>query len=120
MAESGADVAQQLHPGLEDEGNVAQIAEVSESVPELEPMIARVRFGEARKLATPPVESSRVYDNAADGCPMTADELGGRGGEDVCAEVYRPEEADTHGVVHDQRDTCVMGYLCNGLEIRDV
>src|ERR1039458_10113537 len=77
-AERRADVAQQLHPHLDDESHVAQARKVAEHVPELQAVVAWVRLRELRELAVVPLELTRIHNDPADRRPVSADILGCR------------------------------------------
>ena len=82
-----ADVAQQLHAGLDDVGAGAERRPVGEAV------VARVGLGEAREpAARREVERAAVDDHAADRRAVAADELGGRVHDDVGAPLERTDE----------------------------
>ena len=51
---------------------------------------------------------------------MPANEFCSRVNDDVDPVVERPEEHRTYRVVDDNRQVFLMGYLCDGFEIRDV
>src|SRR5208282_5761059 len=53
-AERRAQVPQELHPRLDDERNVPQAGEVTEYLPELQTVVARVRLGELGELTPAP------------------------------------------------------------------
>ncbi len=110
-AQTGPDIAKQLHPCLDDEGDVSHTGKVPEDLPEFQAVIARVRFGELGEFAVSPVEFSGIDDDAADGGAVTADELRRRCGQDVGPVVDRFHEAHADRVVHDEGDPRLMGDL---------
>ena len=79
--ERGAQVAQGLGAGPDDEGDGAK------RVPELEPVVALGRLDELReaRAVLAPVELARVDDDTADGGAVTADPLGGRVDDNIGA-----------------------------------
>ena len=96
-----AEVAQERDAGLDDVGDVPQGLERFD---EVDPVIARVRLGDQRELAVGPVELAGIDDQAADGCAVTADELGGGVDDDIDAEVDRPQQVGCDRVVEHQRN----------------
>ena len=118
--EARPDVAQQLHPRLDDERHVAQAGEVAEHLPELQPMIARVRLRELRELAVVPLELARIHNHPANRGAVAADILGRRGDNDVRPVINGPHQADAHGVIHHQRHAGVVRDLGQRLEVRHV
>jgi len=82
---TGAEVAQTLDPGTDDERDVAVRTLRAECFGEDESVVAGGRLGECWKPAARPVKVARVDDDAADGRAVTADPLGGRLDDDVGA-----------------------------------
>jgi hypothetical protein len=95
--EGGANVAQELDAGADDEGDGAK------RLPELEPVVALGRLDElGEPLAVlAPVKLARVDNDAADGRSVAADPFGGRVDNDVGAVVDGADKvaAGTKGVV---------------------
>ena len=115
-----ADVAQQRHADLQDERHVAQSRNVAQRIPVFDPVVARIRLGELRKLPVVPPELARIHDHAADRGAVAADVFRGRGRQDVHAVVERPDQPDAHRVVGHHRNAVVVRDLRDGLEIRHV
>ena len=103
-----------MDAGLECVGRRAQVGEHHT-------VIAGIGLGEARKLATGPVESAAIDDHAGDRGAVAAEVLGGRVHDDVRAvgdgldQVRRRDR-----VVHDQRYTVVMGDTRHPGDVEDV
>ena len=111
-----ADIAQQLHPCLED------VRTCAEGRPVGQPVVARIGLGEHRM---PPrgaeVERAAVDDEPADGGAVTADELGGRMHHDVRTVGQRLAQVRRwHRVVDDQRNAHRMGHVGHAFEVQDV
>ena len=113
-AEGRSDVSQELDPGLDDIGKFSQRFAVNQA------MVAGVRFGELGETSRGPIKITRVHDGAPDGGPMPADELCGRINDDVDPVVERSEKHRAYRVIEDNRQLLLVGYFCDGFEIRDV
>ena len=97
------EVAEELHPGLEDEGDVP------ERLPEPEPVVAGVGIGELGELS---VVGVPVDDEAADRLPVAADVLGGRVDDDVRPVLDGAEERGRgRGVVDDEGNARLLRDL---------
>ena len=95
-----AEVAHQLHAGLDDVGHRAEFTSVDNAV------VALVRLGEVRELAGgSPVEFAAVDDNAAALYRVAVHVFGGGVDDDVCAPLERAaEDRRCERVVHDERN----------------
>src|SRR3546814_3727416 len=104
-ADGGADVAQQLHAGLEDERSGPQ------GLPVLQAVVALVGLGEAGvATAGAEVERAAVDDDPAHRVAMPAEELGGRVDDDVGAPLDRADEVrGGDGVVDYERHVALVG-----------
>jgi hypothetical protein len=89
--ERGAQVAQDLDAGADDEGDGA------ERVPELEPVVALGRLDKLREpgAVLAPIELARVDEDAADGGAVATDPLGRRVDDNVGAMVDGTDEVAT-------------------------
>lgn len=96
-----SEIAQDLHAGTDDEGDVAKGLEELEAVVALRGL---VELGEAGGMLAP-VELARVDNDTADGGSVTANPLCGRVDDDISAMVDGADEVttSTKGVV-DLRD----------------
>ncbi len=85
-------------------------------------VVGLVRLCELREeLAGGPVKGSAVYDNAAEGRSMSADELGCGMYHDVCAIFnWTNQIRCSEGVINDKRQAVTVCNLCDGLDIRNV
>ena len=115
------EIAQQLHPQLDDERDVPEAREIPEDIPIVQPVVRRVGRGEPGEVPVPPVELSGVDDDAADRGPVAADELGGGVDHDVRPVVEGThQEGGGHRVVHHQRDPRVVRDLRDRGEVERV
>lgn len=102
-------VSQPLNAGLDAEGDVAEPGEVAKDLPELQPVIARVRLGEVGESARTPVEVASVDDQTADRGAVATDELGGRVDDHVGPVLNRSNQVRRRGrVVDHQRDAVLF------------
>lgn len=100
---ASADVAQRLHPRLEDEGRRTQVGVD-------QPMIAGVWLCEIGETAVAPIKVAPIHNHAANGGAVPADELGGGVDDDVGAPFKRPEQIGRgKGIVDQQRDVMFLG-----------
>ena len=85
-------------------------------------MVAGVGLGELRELAACcPVEITAVYDNAAEGRSVTADEFGCAMYYDINAEFNGTEqERRSKGSVNDNGDIVAMGDLNEALNVDNI
>ena len=95
-----AEIPQQSDARLDDVGEVAQR---SERLHEVEPVIALVRAGNQRELSARPVELAAVDDDAADRRAVPADELRCRIHDDVGAVFDGAKQIRRDSVVDDER-----------------
>ena len=113
--EHRTDVAQLLGTQAREEGVLAEVA-----VP-VEPAVVRHGLVEEREALVRPVEATGFDDDAAEGGPVAAEELGGRVDDDVGApldgavEVRRRDRR-----VDDQRQVVGVGDLGQALEVGDL
>ena len=86
---------------------------------EADAVVARVGLCERRELAgCLPVKLTAVYDNAANGCSVAADELGCGMYHDVCAVLNGAYQIrGCERIVYNQRDLVRMRDLCHLLDI---
>lgn len=137
--QGGAEVAEDLDAGADDEGDGAK------RLPELEAVVAVRRLRHLREAAVVPLELSAIDDNAADGGAVAADPLCRRVDYDVGAVVDGTDEvaACAEGVVdlwgvslcvlpttetegrgkggtYNDGDALLVRNLGNSLEVRDV
>ena len=85
-------------------------------------MVARVRCSDSRILAAClPIELAGVYNNAAQGSTMTAQELGSGMYHDISTILNRTNQVrSTKGVIDYQRQAVLVGNLCHCLNIRNI
>jgi hypothetical protein len=134
--EGRSEIAQDLHAGSDDEGDVAKGLEELEAVVALGGL---VELGEASGVLAP-VEFARVDNDTTDGGSVAADPLCGRVDDDVSAMVDGADEVTTgtKSVVnledissyhmswsslfatYNHRNTLLVSRLGNSLQIRDV
>ena len=114
--EAGSGVAQALHPRLDDERQRPESFGIGNAV------VRGIGIDEIRKASRSlPVELAAIDDDAADGGPMAADELGGRVDDDIRTPLDRPAESGRGaGIVDDQRQPVLMGDAGKGFDIDHV
>ena len=85
-------------------------------------VVAGVGFGELRELAALfPIELAAVYDHAAQGGAVTADELGGAVDHNVYAVLNGAQQIGRcKGAVRHQRNAVLVGDLGQGLNVHQV
>ena len=120
----GTQVAQQLHPGLEDERQVrtqraadAKVAGVDQ------PVIARVGLVVVGELlgVGGVVEGAAVDDDPRDRRAVPTEVLRGAVDDDVGAPLQGPDEVrGRHGVVDDQGDPRLVRHAGDALDVEDV
>ncbi len=112
-------IAQQLHPRLDDEGDIGPEVRRTEDLVVDQTVIAGIRsrvFREAARCA--PIELATIDQHTADRLPVTANELGCGMHNDVGAVVERPHQIRRRNrVVEDQRHPGLMGNFGDGLDI---
>ena len=109
-----AEVAQQLHAGLQRERGRPELGEHHT-------VVARVGGGEAGELAVGPVEGAAVDDHAGDRRAVSAEVLGGRVHDDVGAVGQRLDQVRRgDGVVDDQRHAGVVRDRRDVGDVEDV
>ena len=103
--------------------DAADVRRRPERVAPDDPVVRGVRLGEARVAVRlgRPVEGAVVDDDAADRCPVAADELGQRVDDDVRPVVAAPgEDGGRDGVVHDERQAEVVRRRRPGVHVDHV
>ena len=85
-------------------------------------MIAGVGFCDGSVLAALlPVKLTRVNDNAAERCSVTADELCSRVYNNVCAMLNRSDKVRcTECVVYYERKSVLVSDLCDSVNVGDI
>lgn len=85
-------------------------------------VIAGVGSGDSGVIAgSSPVKLTGIYDDAAQGGAVTAQEFGGGMDDDVCAMLDGADKiGSTEGVVYHQRKTVLVSQLCKGINIGNV
>src|SRR4030042_5836596 len=68
-----AQITEQLHSDLDNEGHVPQPREIPKGVPEPQPVITGVRVGKFREFPVAPVKFSRIDTHAPARRPMATD-----------------------------------------------
>ena len=110
--DTSTDVAQQRQSHLEN------IREIAESFPVPDSMVGRIRLGKFGKPAIVPGEGASVHHGTADARAVAADEFGEGVYHDVCSVLEGLEQIRCgNGIIHDKRDTSIMGHFCYGFEI---
>ena len=111
-----AQVAQHLHPRLDDERTGAERGPVRQTV------VARIGLGEVREAsARGEVELAAVDDATGDRGAMTTEELGHRVHDDVGTPLERTDAVGGgDGVVDHERHTDIVGDLGDSLDVEHV
>jgi len=116
--ESTTQVTEDLNTNTDSEGDG------SESIPESQAVISCRGLDHIREslAVLAPVEVTGIDDDTTDGRAVAANPFGGGVNDDIGSVLDGLDEvsAGSKGVVHDQRNTRIVGDLCNGLEIGDV
>jgi hypothetical protein len=109
-------IAQSVEPRLENE------RQRSESLHDIQTVIAGRRLAEQRVTTVIPGEIPAIHDQTADGCAVPADPFGRRVNHDAGASLDRPEQitADAKSIVHHDRNPGLLRRSENHLEIGDV
>jgi hypothetical protein len=110
-----ADVAQQLHPQLDDEGQRPEGLGVADAV------VRRIGLDEVREArARRPVERAAVDHHSADAGAVAADPLGGRVDDDIGTVLDRLGDDRREGVVDEERQVLRVRGIGDGANVGHV
>src|SRR5437868_2458987 len=85
-------------------------------------MITFRRLCKLGEFAIAPVIVTGIYNNAADGCSVTADPFSGRFNHDISTPVYWPEKipGSAKSIIHNKGQIIFFCQLTEFLKIRDI
>ena len=106
----------------QDRTDIGHKCSRSHCVIEGDAVIAWIRGGDIRILSrSGPVEFPGFHHNAAEGCPVTADELRGGMNHDIRSVFDRADEVRrSEGIIDHNRNSVPVGDFRNRVDIRDI